>query len=234
MTQFRAFTLIELLVVVAIIAILAGMLVPTIGMVRDRANSNKCMSNLRQLQAGAISYSIDWQEALPLFFYISPGGGIQGGTLWTQNKPFLEMASDGKVVNGSQSQFPVSLLCPLAKSNGTSPISLSTGYNPQIRPSAWANNSWIQPKASNAQSSKLVGFGDALDLSLPNDGTLDPNYWVSGVAESGPTVPEGQPLSGKKYTPAFRHKLKMNASFGDGHVESGNYKSMDVITRWNP
>ena len=230
----QAFTLVELLVVIAIISILAVMLVPVIGMVRDQAKSNKCQSNLRQLQTGAIAYSIDWEEALPLYFYISSGGGIRGGTLWTQNKPFLDMASDGKVTNGSQSQFPSNLLCPLAKSDGTSPVSRSTGYNPQIKPSTWPNNSWIQPMAINAQSAKLVGFGDALDLSLPNDGTLDAHYWVSGVAESGPTVPEGAAVTGQKYTAAFRHRLKMNASFGDGHVESANYKTMNVITRWNP
>jgi prepilin-type processing-associated H-X9-DG protein len=230
-----AFTLIELLVVITTIAILAGILIPVISMVRDQAKSNKCQSNLRQLQTGAISYSIDWDEALPLFYYVSPGGGVLGGSLWVQNKPFLDVATDGIVTNGSQSQFPVKLLCPLAKPAGYYiPPALSTGYNPQISPTLWANNSWIQPKVANAQSANLVGFGDAFDYALPNYGTLDPSYWVSGIPESGPTVPEGLAIPGKKFTPAFRHRLKMNATFGDGHVESANYQTMNVITRWNP
>ncbi len=54
-----AFTLIELLVVISIIAILASMLLPAIGMVRDMALAQKCSSNLRQMQMGNLTYATD-------------------------------------------------------------------------------------------------------------------------------------------------------------------------------
>jgi len=57
----HGFTLIELLVVVAIIAILAGLLLPALARARDKGKSAKCQSNLRQLAMAAMMYDEDHQ-----------------------------------------------------------------------------------------------------------------------------------------------------------------------------
>ena len=61
----RAFTLIELLVVIAIIAILAAMLLPALQQARERAQSAKCISNLKQLLNVAQSYIDDNRGTYP-------------------------------------------------------------------------------------------------------------------------------------------------------------------------
>lgn len=78
----KVFTLIELLIVMAIIAILASLLLPTLNQARDRAKAINCASNLKQFGLAMTMYVNDNNEWLPpTNMMVSPGGP---NPTWTQ------------------------------------------------------------------------------------------------------------------------------------------------------
>ena len=60
-----AFTLVELLVVIAVIAILLSLMLPALSKAKTKAQTGRCLSNLRQLGIGILLYTPDYNEKFP-------------------------------------------------------------------------------------------------------------------------------------------------------------------------
>ena len=84
----NAFTLIELLVVIAIIAILAAMLLPSLGKAKSQALGIQCMNNTHQMITAWRMYAEDYRDRIP--GAAAPGDGTPSWSLnnWeTLNNP---------------------------------------------------------------------------------------------------------------------------------------------------
>lgn len=65
----RRFTLIELLITIAIIAILAGLLLPALKKAKDTADSTTCMNNMKNIGVACYQYVGDYNDYLPTGSY---------------------------------------------------------------------------------------------------------------------------------------------------------------------
>lgn len=79
-TEKRYFTLIELLVVIAIIAILAGMLLPSLNKARLSARTTSCISQIKQNGTALNIYSDDYKGLPPTYYTL--GGALGNDPTW--------------------------------------------------------------------------------------------------------------------------------------------------------
>ncbi len=96
-----AFTLIELLTVIAIIGILAAILIPVLGAVRDAARASQCTNNIRQTGFTVLAMIEDNEGRLE-----TQRSGSGAGIMWTQL-----LSSQGYLANVGEREI---LYCPSA------------------------------------------------------------------------------------------------------------------------
>jgi len=89
----RGFTLVELLVVIGIIALLVGILLPTLNKARQSAYAVQCMSNMRQISNALVMYTTDrsnrghWPTIGPAPTVAGQDWRMDTDWIWWQTQP---------------------------------------------------------------------------------------------------------------------------------------------------
>ena len=203
------FTLIELLMVIAIIAILAGMLLPALNQAKLKAQAISCTNNLKQCILGMLNYSNDNKEMV-IVYDSNYGWAIVYRT-----------------------PIPGTNEIPWSVGYGTIRYQGYTGYNTTYCPDPTVAHTSYYAYGINAHNLGMEGDGTL--KTSPSGGPI--HYWVlrmnrlkSPSRDLGPTDSIDASMtiyrqhSTIQFSTAsgmyhFRHFDKANGAFFDGHVE---------------
>lgn len=242
----RAFTLIELLTVIAIIGILAAILIPTVGKVRQTAKTSRCASNLRQISQAMILLVDDSKGRFP----DGPGWDVKVG-------PYLNLGAILSQPAGTRAAADI-FTCP----NDTEPRTSEGGYAPNARSYICSARDATKPglgifsrlnPTQAADPANAYRYSRRLgDMPAPgrtimlaekysdNNGNPVNNLQFYGNGDLS-TGWQGAAATPKKVgtTNEYYHGSAQNYSFADGHIEyltplqtSQNNKPFSSGGRW--
>ena len=198
----RKFTLVELIVVIAIIAILAGMLLPAVSKARESARQSCCINNTRQINLAMSQYIDDYKDTIP---YVSTGSYTPPNTVSYWSEKFQDYIKNTDIL-----RCPTMTRTLYATSSVGHPL---CDYG--------RNFSHLSTSPSHTQpGSQVINLRDVrhpaevLELvdSIANHATHDDTWLVYCPLCSTTTATQLKNVD-------VRHHGSANVTFWDGHVE---------------
>ena len=206
--------MIELLVVVAIIAILAGMLLPALNSARKKAVSINCISNLKSTGSLFLAYSNDYQGYFPAV--------KQGDTYMWSYALFLSGMLKKDFYKGSGKPMNI-VVCPGIKPYYFTDQSFTYAIRSKCAEGAYieenqAFRSEVQfsdtDQAGNEYKFPPSRFIMLMDSVLNRPGNANDGIQVNNVPLLGPGT------YGNKYQIHLRHSRQANVWCADGSAKA--------------
>lgn len=208
-----AFTLIELLVVVAVIAILAGLLLPALSGSKTSARRVACLSHLRQMALAAQTYTEANRQSYPIAYTNGVVDGVAVVWAWDFTTRLTQppQVTAGLLWEG----LPVGQIqqCPAWRGPANWLADPHTGYN--------YNTSYL----GHGQLESIPEPARASDVKQPAATALFGDGEYAGGANKFMRAPWPNPgdatFRGRwAGTQGFRHGGRSNVAFCDGHAEA--------------
>lgn len=232
-----AFTLIELLTVIAVIAVLAGLMLPALSTSKARALQIKCASHLRQIgiawslyfteHNGHLVPNVDGLDASPVAF-----SWVSGNTAVAGQGTNISLLIDPKIsLLGPYIRAAALFKCPSDRSSFVRSVSMNNRMNP-VRFSG--SPGWVGGKGTN-----YVTFRSFEQIYTPSRtftileerfDSINDAYFAIDLSNTG--SPDGTGRSNPYYIidyPASYHNKRGNLAFADGHIESKQWVESSTV-----
>ncbi len=220
-TTPTAFTLIELLVVISIIAILAAMLLPMVGVVRDAAQGTRCQSALRQIALAATTYSME-NDGLVIRAW-GDAGNWDASWMEVLAEP-LEACPGQAPSLATISRTSVLWGCPKASRAASVPAK-AVGFGLNLRMYSMLSGpsgpgwTWGVDSAVNSQwLSTSYGFGPYVSMAQARITFTAGRVWFADCVQSGTGGADVGWHIYDNFQGGYRHRNQASAVFFDGHT----------------
>ena len=225
------FTLIELLITIAIIAILAGMLLPALNAAREKAGALSCLSTLSNFGKMSMLYQNDFDGWCPA---INTQGDVKEVRWLRQLRSYANLPPR---VSGGGDYWPKAYICPnatlalsttVASEPGCFSLIYSYGINRESFPSYAEHAAGAYRGIRNTQINRpsvKIAQTDATDWMVCYERANKANYYDV----------RGEQFESSSYNnvPAYRHSARLNLTYHDGHAGSASFKDLWDVANQN-